>query len=158
MKRRWLGCDVGAASIGIVRRRLLALEPPASFRIATVSEPGATPTAGDSSAEPRATVEVHREADGLRLELTGLAAAATSLRGAAQPLDWTESIDAWMVDFAPDGEVFAPTFVAHRGKGGTVPRETPVVARSRLGSHAEVVVHTVYGSVARLSVPLEDNR
>jgi len=161
MGRRWLGCDVGAASIGIVRRRLLALEPSAAFRLARVAGTSApldsTPTEAHA---PRAagapTMAVHREGASLWLELVGTGLEPRTLRGASQPLDWSEAIDVWMVDFAPDGALFAPSFVAHRGKDGTVPRLTPPVDASRVGACAEVVVHTVDGSVTRLSVPLKE--
>lgn len=156
MGRRWLGCDVGSASIGVVRRRLLSLDPPASFRIATLSQGAASPSDGadEGDAAPRATVAVHRDSAGARLELTGLAVEPKSLRGGKQPLDWIRAVDSWMVDFSPGG-VFAPTFVAHRGRDGAVPTMTPLVDASSLGGRAEVVVHTVYGDVARLSVSLE---
>jgi hypothetical protein len=152
MGRRWLGCDIGAASIGIVRRRLLGLERPAAFRIARPD--GAARVAGASErGTATAAVRVHEDREGVRLELTAVDGEARGLRGSGKALGWVESVDAWMVDFSP-GEVFSPTFVAHRARSGTVPLETPTIPRARLGASARVVVHTVYGASATVDVPL----
>ncbi|MBM4375802.1 MAG: site-specific DNA-methyltransferase [Deltaproteobacteria bacterium] len=148
--RRWLGCDVGEASIAIVRRRLLGLERPASFRIV---RPLSAASDGVTYGGATATVRVHEGADGVRLELASVEGQARALRGATKALGWAESVDAWMVDYAPS-EVFAPTFVAHRTRRGTVALETPPVPRARLGARARVVVHTVYGASAVVDVPL----
>lgn len=146
MGRRWLGCDVGAASLGIVRRRLLSLPSPASFRIASLATK-APPIETASGA----MVVVREEGEGLRLELVGLRQEARA--PGARALEWPAAIDAWMVDFQ-GREVFAPRFVAHRGEDGTASLVTPLVRRDEVGPFARVRVHTIDGDVATAEVPL----
>lgn len=173
--RRWLGCDVGAASVAIVRRRLLTLAQPASFRLATVEMlPGGAPSmrrpdgARDAtSTEPRgeapasdarrpklaATVAVEETEGGMRLVLGGVTWADAPTEDAPRR-DWGARIDAWLVDFAPAGE-FAPSFVGLRGEDGTVPLATSVTPRAACGRVARVVVHTDDGGTVALEVPIQ---
>lgn len=155
MGRRWIGSDVGRPAIDIIRRRLLARPTPASFVLVTADNPNHS--SDITIAQPAVEVALHREGEGLRLELTGLACAARPLRGRATALAWPEQIESWMVDW-DFCHVLAPSFVAHRAAGGTSALTTPTMPRTQAGRIAKVVVHTVYGDTATRIVPLTEAR
>lgn len=146
--RRWLGSDVGRPAIDIIRRRLLTSPVPCSFALATVGAVRPEP-AGAATVE----VTLHREATGLRIELTRVSGTQKP-RQQTPALAWADAIESWMVDWHAEA-VFAPSFVAHRDASGTVPQTTPTRPSGAHGRRAKVVVHTVYGETAERVIELE---